>query len=305
MVHMRTLSFYFVDFNPHHEECRTSRPADMSSWRASTCRQRRMSALCSRPVQYGSRSNLLQVGSSAGTFQYLIWLPKLYRCENLHTPEPIQSFITTSLRIGWTAQPGGATLRSGLGTTMVTAKFNFFVEAYLEFTFRVHSTSAHSQFKFFVDGAEKLNINSSCQLSWYSFTPPPFYPWLNHYRNTFVAAVDHGTHVFKWEFTGGTETTPMYVLLLTSRRLTYAIAYRARGNSAEIAGVRVWGTDYAQTDCQPCPVGSAAQQFRSSQCLRCPVNRYAPREQSSTCLSCSPDRYSLSGRACKVRPNCT
>ncbi len=69
--------------------------------------------------------------------------------------------------------------------------------------------------------------------------------------------------------------------------------------------MRLWGTDYAETWCQPCPLGTAAQRFGSTECSRCGLHHHTLHDQSSECASCPADEYSLTGLTCTPRPNCT
>lgn len=76
---------------------------------------------------------------------------------------------------GWSSPSAGATLRSGEGTSTLSARFNFFVEGTIEFSYKVHSSSPRSVFKFFIDAEEKLSLNSTSSLSWcntHAHAPP-------------------------------------------------------------------------------------------------------------------------------------
>lgn len=53
-----------------------------------------------------------------------------------------------------------------MGTTTLTAKFNFFVEGSLEFTYKIHSTSSQNKFKLFIDAEEVLSQAALSSLNW-------------------------------------------------------------------------------------------------------------------------------------------
>ncbi len=95
------------------------------------------------------------------------------------------------ITLGWkSGDAGGDVIISGLGDSILSAKFNLLVAGSIEFTYKVNSAS-HNGLSFFIDSEEKLRVNSTTHLEWKK----------EHFD------VEIGTHVFKWIFMHGTQSS--------------------------------------------------------------------------------------------------